>query len=992
MDGDDDKYFYALPLETGNVIRKFDLSIRVANQDVVLKGFLNTLKKLMFSNEKGYRVIKYTDKKFKADKTLEFEIPKYKNNDYAVFTGDYEGETYFYVTMKVPELDDNRKKVPESVAVFWDVSNSGYRRNLSEELTFLREYLKMLPSETKVSVSGFSNEVNYYKEFDNLNSVQEILEYIKTFCYDGGTNLNKLILPDNYDEILLFTDGINTIGEETVLESSKPVYTVASAAGSNYSMLNKTAEASDGEFLNLTRFGIVYCLKKLTTVRRKNLSYNINIGDVYSIYPKIKTTVDKHFEFSGILSSDEAEIEVDFGISGNEKVTRTIKIKAEGNVPVHRIWATKKMHQLERDYDSNKDEILSLGREHTIVTRNTSLLVLENGWDYRKYGILPPPELLTSYNKHYYETKEENKNKQDVISQRNIEMLRKQLRWYLKSEDTGKDYALSNNTGEDDSKRDLMKNKGSAYLSGTVRDKSNDVIAGVVVLVKADGILCGSALTKENGSYSIYGLNPGVYDVEFKRTGFASIKLTHVVVSGSGNYLDAELEVKTLRGNTIVLHASKPRAAVSRNKGSRKTKTTTKLELNGISYIDGLLSPSVIGPGYEPYDASKDARRINDLLQGKTKVMFSFPEGNENTQSGVATIVYNNDQGMVSYKIDVENLEKIDFSSDNLCFSNNYENILKSIKDEYSKKRFLGILDSKMQLVSWNQDSVYVNRMVNAEADSLEKLYFSFKQNNMNNPFFYYNCYMIFNEKGFSNVAQRILTNMVEIELENAELMRIVARQLLSVKDYGGAIALFNEVRILRPEEPQSFRDLALACQKAGEYQRALNLFVYILDNIWDGNEDFKSIVLNEMNNLLYLHNDQIDMTGINPVYINYMPLDIRIVLEWSQKDADIDLIVIEPGDEKCCFSNRFTKSWGKLTSDSANDYGPEEYTIRKAPKGMFRIKVRNFITKNHVPKSALIGYATIYTKYSTNEQTEEKITFELDESGELIMLGTVKI
>lgn len=1067
LDGDADNYFYSLPLENGQSIKKFDLSIRVANCEVVLKGFLNSLKKLVYSNEKGYRVIKYSDKKFKADKTLEFEIPKYKDNDYAVYTGEHEGETYFYVTMKAPELQDTRKKAPSSVAVFWDVSNSGYRRNLSEELTFLREYLKMLPATTRLSVSGFSNGINYYKEFNDSKSGQEILDYIKTFSYDGGTNLNNLELPDDYDEIILFSDGINTIGEESALESSRPVYTVSSAAGSNYTFLHKTAEAFDGEFLNLSRFGIVYCLKKITTVRRKSLSYKINSGDVYSIYPRIKTTIDKHFEFSGIISSDEAEIEVDFGSSNGEKETRSIKIKPENNVPVHRIWATKKMHYLERDYDANKDEILNLGREHTIVTRNTSLIVLKDSWDYRKHGIMPPPELVTRSNKEWYETKEKEEDQDNDLEKDNHKTLKRLIKWYYPYR--GNENLFASAIGESREKISSLKQgitsktmgeNTSVYSGGSIEgiifDETGYAVSGAVIIVSQNGEVLRYGTSGTKGNYSIESLNTGVYNIDIKRLGYNDVNMRNVSISGDKiTVIHQKLNSSPLMGEPIFVRGKKPQPLTALTGSSMRVKNETVTESYSIGSIDDLLASSAgsieysngFGSSYEPYNTSGDIKSIDDLLRdsaydvtiggesharggrgAETKIMINGMLQSEDVDGGQALGVvpsgsYRNPYGYQTYDasddsdnidkalnaqseemnvsnenrkktsgfvIDIENLEKVDFSSGNLYITKDNDELLKNMKYDYQRKKYLSSRAAGLKLISWNQDSVYTQRLLAAEPDSLGRIYFNFKKDNMNNPFFYYNSSMVFEQRGLPDAARRILTNMVEIDLENAELIRLVARQLLSIKDYDGALALFDEVRELRPEEPQSFRDLALACQEAGYYQQALNLFMHIINNKWKDEKDIKTIVLNEMNNLIFLHNDKISIKGIDPIFINYMPLDVRIVLEWSCKDADVDLIVIEPGDEKCCFSNRYTKSGGKMTSDMSRGYGPEEYTIRYAPKGKFRVKVRNLTEKKYLEKSAIVGYASIYTKYGTNDQTVQKLTFELKEQGELLMLGTI--
>ena len=49
------------------------------------------------------------------------------------------------------------------------------------------------------------------------------------------------------------------------------------------------------------------------------------------------------------------------------------------------------------NYKKNKVEITSLGKEFSIVTRNTSLLVLDRIEDYVNNQIIPPVELQKEY-------------------------------------------------------------------------------------------------------------------------------------------------------------------------------------------------------------------------------------------------------------------------------------------------------------------------------------------------------------------------------------------------------------------------------------------------------------------------------------------------------------------------------------------------------------------------------------------------------------------
>jgi hypothetical protein len=90
-----------------------------------------------------------------------------------------------------------------------------------------------------------------------------------------------------------------------------------------------------------------------------------------------------------------------FGNSVEKRVTVRLDAKNAGNQGnVHKIWAQKKIAEFDLNFEKNRAELTGLGRQFGIVTRNTSLIVLETISDYIRYGIEPPasePELLAEY-------------------------------------------------------------------------------------------------------------------------------------------------------------------------------------------------------------------------------------------------------------------------------------------------------------------------------------------------------------------------------------------------------------------------------------------------------------------------------------------------------------------------------------------------------------------------------------------------------------------
>ena len=64
-------------------------------------------------------------------------------------------------------------------------------------------------------------------------------------------------------------------------------------------------------------------------------------------------------------------------------------------------------------------------------------------------------------------------------------------------------------------------------------------------------------------------------------------------------------------------------------------------------------------------------------------------------------------------------------------------------------------------------------------------------------------------------MALQVLSNIAELELEDAALVRILGHRLEQLGYLNLAVKTFEQVLAMRPEEPQSYRDVAW-CWPAG--------------------------------------------------------------------------------------------------------------------------------------------------------------------------------
>ena len=120
------------------------------------------------------------------------------------------------------------------------------------------------------------------------------------------------------------------------------------------------------------------------------------------------------------------------------------------------------------------------------------------------------------------------------------------------------------------------------------------------------------------------------------------------------------------------------------------------------------------------------------------------------------------------------------------------------------------------------------------------------------------------------------------------------------------------------------------------------------------------------------------------------MPVDMRIVINWSTDNTDMDLWVIDPKEEKTYYGNRTSHIGGKISNDMTQGYGPEEFMLKKALRGNYVIKVKYYGTSQQKLTGPTVIRAEVYTHYGKRNEKREEIVFRVEEEKEVIDLGEI--
>ncbi|CAD0004575.1 VIT domain-containing protein [Flavobacterium chungangense] len=378
---------------------KFQIRVSVTGSSTEPKIAERTGSKMSFSKWNQSFEASIEKENYQPEEKIVFEVP-IQNNAPGVLTQDVGGQYYFYGNAFTEGITKARK-IPSSIGLIWDNSLSCQTRDLKKELDFLDSYFQKIQN-TKVTLYFLNYTFEKQREFiisnGNWSELKTVLENTK---YDGGTRYSQLSFA-NHDQYLFSTDGLSSLSENSFPKTKKPVFTISSSVSADFAFLNYTASETGGNFINLNQLSTENALDKLVTTNLKFLGIKENLL-ITDFFPMGGTAVSGSFSFSGISLNPKNEITLLFG-NGDDavlerKITVDNAVQNTNQVNIEKLWAQKKIANLELQYDKNAQEIETLGKKYGIITKNTSLIVLENIRDYIMYDIIPPAELRAEFDK-----------------------------------------------------------------------------------------------------------------------------------------------------------------------------------------------------------------------------------------------------------------------------------------------------------------------------------------------------------------------------------------------------------------------------------------------------------------------------------------------------------------------------------------------------------------------------------------------------------------
>jgi len=264
------------------------------------------------------------------------------------------------------------------------------------------------------------------------------------------------------------------------------------------------------------------------------------------------------------------------------------------------------------------------------------------------------------------------------------------------------------------------------------------------------------------------------------------------------------------------------------------------------------------------------------------------------------------------------------------------------------------------------------------------EIYLDQRKEYVTNPEFYIDSYDYFQGWNNSYLSDRILSNIYEEFFNSAEVLRSLAYKQIEGKKFNEALFTYQRVLKLKPNQAQSYLDVAKAHTFAGNFQEALKMYDRIdkMRNI--GRANFSGIektVTNDFKNLVNKHKGQLNTAGVNPKFMTSVKHRSRIIFEWNNPDTEFDLQIVNPQKRFFTWEHSKSKAAQRIAEEKQQGWGLEEFHLTSSDIGewLFNIKFLGTNTGKEIPSYLKI---TIYDNFGqANESIETKV-IKLSEKG----------
>ncbi|MCA9716371.1 MAG: hypothetical protein KC468_16990 [Myxococcales bacterium] len=254
--------------------------------------------------------------------------------------------------------------------------------------------------------------------------------------------------------------------------------------------------------------------------------------------------------------------------------------------------------------------------------------------------------------------------------------------------------------------------------------------------------------------------------------------------------------------------------------------------------------------------------------------------------------------------------------------------------------------------------------------------------------------------------AIKAWSSLVEHSPGDAVLARDVGYTAMQLGRDAQAFHLFRRVAASRPFEPENYRAMARALERAGKVELAIVYYEIGLAGRWDARfGDFQTIMTYDYARLLSrLARGQAEhpSAGFTDSYARSrldalkgqvaLGADLVVMITWNTDNTDVDLHVVEPTGEECYYGHRETRIGGAMTTDVTTGYGPEMYTLRAAKRGKYRVFAHYFASDQNRTSTRTKVHVMIFERFGSATESVRERTITLETGKEQHEIDTIDV
>ena len=849
---------------------------------------------------------------------------------------------------RVPAPRDERVERPAAkrIGVVWDASRSRAGLECEHPAALLAAYLEALAEDVEVVLEVFSDRPWFTETYRNDAAGRARLQQrLGSLRPDGGTSfasVNFQELARQVDEILVFSDGLDTLEQQLPEGIDVPVFALQVFAphdGATGSQAALRKLACSGAVIRTRGMAVEDVVARLRTVPRNPIGVEYNGEPVADAeFPDV--TGGDWLEVRGrlpgtTLMPQALVVLVSDGAGSVERVSLgTGCVRSVSGGVLQRAWAQARVARLMVNRLHHRDEIAAIGTENGLVTAFTSLLVLESLADHVRYRIPPRPQWREEYQAAVAQLEEAER------ASREERLVSLALRWQERRGFCTAQYAFPE-------------------PASLARAAEGGSVAGPLIAV--GGL---DALNEEpvNNSWIVSGITN----------------------ASGGTEMTVGVLVETLEGISV---------------DCMEDDVSDEGVMGGWS-ITGVVRTSTVVETFED-PTPDDVQVVTDISHS-----FGPNDAGDMDEGAIEIIGYSLETAFVGDSVPFRRMSGTPpiliagGAPDALAIENDTSGIYMSRPSDEPPRASSsggGVLPRPqpgLKIAPWTHDGPHLAALRDAGGAAYEK-YLDLAAEFGAMPAFYLDIADYFlEERKHREHGLRILSNVAELAFADARLLRMLAHRYDELGELDRAEALLRRVREMRPEEPQSHRDLGLLLARRERYAEAIALLEEVVVGDWDPRfPDIDLLVLGELNRIAA---EATARTGelhhtLPPSLVQRLDGDLRVVMSWDTDAVDIDLWVTEPSGQRVGYNHSRSQIGGRYARDFTGGYGPEEYLVHKAMPGTYAVQIHFFGDSRASLRGATTVRVELIRNYGRRGEQRTVVTRRLRSDKQWLTVGELE-